>query len=252
MGLRFDGKVALVTGASRGIGRTTALAFAGEGAKVVVASRGVESGEEILEEILSLGGEGVYIQTDVTKADQVEKLINATIAEYGQLDCAFNNAGGGSIGGTMTECSEEDWDHSINLNLKSTWLCMKYEIRRMIHQGYGSIVNNSSVDGLRAYPANVPYSASKHGIIGLTRSAALGYIDQNIRVNVICPSWIRTERIEAYIQKQGLGEDWIRQQQPMGRLGEPEEVAQTVLWLCSDASSFITGQIIGIEGGYLL
>ena len=241
-----------MTGASEGIGKATALAFAREGATVVLASRNADKGNVVLDELTSEGGKGIYVETDVTKSKDVENLINVIVQEFGRLDCVFNNAGGGSIGGSVTECTEEDWDYCVDLNLKSVWLCMKYEILQMIQQGHGSIVNNSSVDGLRAFPTNVPYSASKKGIIALSNSAALGYIDNGIRVNTICPAWIGTERIKKYIKTQKYDDKWIKDQQPIGRLGTPQEVAGTVLWLCSDASSFITGQVVGVDGGYLL
>ena len=186
----FNNKIALVTGASEGIGKATAFAFAREGASVVLASRNADKGNVVLDEINSGGGNGIFVETDVTKSKDVENLIKIIVKEYGRLDFAFNNAGGGSVGGSITECSEEDWDYCVDLNLKSIWLCMKYEILQMIQQGQGSIVNNSSVDGLRAFPTNVPYSASKKGILALSSSAALGYIDNGIRVNTVCPSWI--------------------------------------------------------------
>ena len=249
---KLRGKIVLVTGASEGIGRATALAFAKGQAIVVLASRNEQKGSELLKEISSFGGTAIYEKTDVTIAQEVEDLLSRIYIDYGRLDCAFNNAGGGSVGDTIIDCSEEEWDYCVDLNLKSVWLCMKYEITLMMKQKRGVIVNNSSVDGLRAFPENVPYAASKSGVIGLSKSAALGYIDHGIRVNTICPGWIGTDRVKKKLEEQNRDSDWIKSEQPIGRLGTPEEVAQTVLWLCSEESSFITGQVIGVEGGYLL
>ena len=248
---RFAGKVALVTGASSGIGRATALAFAREGARVVVANRSVERGEEVVRRIAGEGGEAIFVQTDVTRREQVEALVGAAVERYGRLDCAFNNAGGGVRRGTVTECTEEDWDYTMDSYLKSVWRCMKYELLQMLAQGSGAIVNNSSVDGLRGFPQSVAYAAAKHGVVGLTRTAALQYARQGVRINAVCPGWIRTPPVENYVRRAANAQQEILEQEPIGRLGEPEEVAEAVLWLCSDASSFVLGLPMAVDGGYM-
>lgn len=248
---RFAGKVALVTGASSGIGRATALAFAREGARVVVANRSVERGEAVVRTIAGEGGEGIFVQTDVTRREQVEAMVGAAVERYGRLDCAFNNAGGGVRRGTVTECTEEDWDYTMDSYLKSVWRCMKYELLQMLDQGSGAIVNNSSVDGLRGFPQSVAYAAAKHGVVGLTRTAALQYARQGVRINAVCPGWIRTPPVENYVRRAANAQQEILEQEPIGRLGEPEEVAEAVLWLCSDASSFVLGLPMAVDGGYM-
>lgn len=251
MGTEFAGKVALVTGGSSGIGRATALAFGREGARVVVANRSVEGGEEVAALIEEAGGEAHFVRTDVTRADQVRDLVAAAVKRFGRLDCAFNNAGGGVRRGTVTECTEEDWDYTMDSYLKSVWLCMKYEIVEMQRGGGGVVVNNSSVDGLRAFPFSISYSAAKHGVVGLTRTAAVQYIRDGIRVNAVCPGWIRTPPVEGYLQRDPGAQQEVLDQEPIGRLGEPEEVAAAVLWLCSDAASFMVGHAMPVDGGYL-
>lgn len=251
MGTALAGKVALVTGGSSGIGRATALAFGREGARVVVANRRVEAGEEVAARIAAAGGEAHFVQADVTRADQVEALVAAAVERFGRLDCAFNNAGGGVRRGTVTECTEEDWDYTMNSYLKSVWLCMKYEIMAMQAAGSGVIVNNSSVDGLRAFPSSVSYSAAKHGVVGLTRTAAVQYIGAGIRINAVCPGWVRTPPVEGYMARDPGARQELLDQEPIGRLAEPEEVAAAVLWLSSDAASFMVGHAMPVDGGYL-
>lgn len=251
MAARFSGKVALVTGASSGIGRATALAFGREGAGVALVNRGVPGGEAVAELIRSNGGEALYISADVTRKDQVEAAVEATVGHFGRLDLAFNNAGGGVRRGTVTECSEEDWDYTMDSYLKSVWLSMKYEIIAMQKGGGGAIVNNSSVDGLRAFPSSISYSAAKHGVVGLTRTAALQYADEGIRVNAVCPGWIRTPPVQGYMDREPAAAQEVLDQEPIGRLGEPEEVAEAVLWLCSDAASFMVGHAMPVDGGYM-
>ncbi|MFN2108051.1 MAG: glucose 1-dehydrogenase [Anaerolineae bacterium] len=245
-------KVALVTGGSSGIGKATALAFAQCGAKVVIASRGQAHGEAAVEEIKSLGGDARWIQTDVSKADQVEAMVRGTIEAYGRLDYAFNNGGSGGKGGWIVDIQEVDWDATIDGYLKSVWLCMKFELIEMLKQGNGAIVNNSSVDGQRAFPWDPVYSAAKHGVLGLTKSAALQYADKGIRINAVCPGWIRTPPIEDMLKHNPESKQGMLQHQPIGRLGKPEEVAEAVVWLCSDSASLIVGTALAVDGGYLI
>lgn len=248
----FLGKVVLVTGGSSGIGRAAALAFAEQGARVVVANRNEASGQEAVKAIRTAGGEAVWIQCDVSKHDQVQGLMEAIIATYGRLDCAFNNAGSGGQGGWLAEIQEEDWDLTIDGYLKSVWMCMKYEIPEMLKTGGGAIVNNSSVDGKRAFPWDPVYSAAKHGVLGLTKSAALQYANQGLRINAVCPGWIRTPALESTLQHEPEAEQQMLLHQPIGRLGTPEEVAQAVLWLCSARASFMVGCALDVDGGYLI
>jgi len=244
---RFEGKVALVTGSGSGIGRATALAFARENARVVVADIDVPGGEETVRSIRENGGEAVFIQTDVSHEDEVASLIETAIDTYGRLDCAHNNAGiNGDLDG-ITTCTMENWDRVVNINMKGVWLCLKYEIKRMKRQGGGAIVNTSSTSGLVGAPGAPAYTASKHGVAGLTRAAALEFAKKGIRVNAVCPGTSRTPFMQRLIDA-GL-EDYITGLIPAGRLGEPEETASTVLWLCSDEASFITGAMITIDGG---
>ncbi len=246
MSRAFEGKVALVTGGNSGIGKATALLFAEQGARVVVAARRVEEGNATVAEIRRKGGEAIFVQTDVAKAVDAEAVVKRTVAEYGRLDCAFNNAGV-SGGALLHEVTEPDWDRMIDVNLKGVWLGMKYQIIQMLTQGGGAIVNDSSVAGLTGYVRSPAYSASKHGVIGLSKSAALQYRDKSIRINVVCPGMIMTPMIERAFAIPGV-EDWFRSKVP-GRGGNPDEVAQAVTWLCSDAASYITGVALPIDGG---
>jgi NAD(P)-dependent dehydrogenase (short-subunit alcohol dehydrogenase family) len=247
----FSGRVALVTGGSTGIGKATAIAFAREGARVVIASRRQDTGRASVKEIELIGGEALWMACDVSQADQVENLIAQTLTTYGHLDCAFNNAGSGGRGGLLPEISEEYWDQTIDGYLKSVFLCMKYQIPAMVEAGGGSIVNNSSVDGKRAFPWDPVYSAAKHGVLGLTKSVALQYATQGMRINAVCPGWIKTPPVDEMITEDPQVESMMLLHQPVGRLGSPEEVAEAVLWLCSDQASFITGTALDVDGGYL-
>ena len=245
-------KVALVTGGSSGIGKATALAFASAGATVVVASRTQKTGEEVARTIREAGGEALWVGTDVTRPAEVAALVETTLQTYGRLDCAFNNAGSGGKGGWIAEIEEEEWDRTIDGYLKSVWLCMKYEIEAMLDGGGGAIVNNSSVDGLRAFPWDPAYSAAKHGVLGLTKSAAMQYADKGIRINAVCPGWIRTPPVEDTLERHPEAAREMLQHQPIGRFGEPEEVAQAVLWLCSERASLVLGTALPVDGGYLV
>lgn len=246
------GRVALVTGGSSGIGKATAMAFAHEGATVVIASRTRETGEETARIIREAGGEAIWIGADVSQTSQVETLIAKTLNTYGRLDYAFNNGGSGGRGGWLPEIEEEDWARTIDGYLKSVWLCMKYEIPEILKAGGGAIVNNSSVDGQRAFPWDPAYSAAKHGVIGLTKSAAMQYAEKGVRINAICPGWIKTPPIENMLAYDPQAEGRMIVHQPIGRLGSAEEVAQAVLWLCSDKASFIVGTALAVDGGYLV
>jgi NAD(P)-dependent dehydrogenase (short-subunit alcohol dehydrogenase family) len=247
----MEGKVALVTGGSSGIGRATALAFAREGARVAISSRTRERGEEVVRIIGKAGGEAIWIRTDCSQAEQVQSLVQQVVDTYGRLDCAFNNAGSGDAGGWTAEITEEVWDSTIDGYLKSVWLCMKYEIPQMLEQGAGAIVNNSSVDGKRGFPWDPAYSAAKHGVLGLTKSAAMQYAGKGVRINAVCPGWIRTPPVEAILEGSPEAEVGMLQHQPIGRLGKPEEVAEAVLWLCSEKASLIVGTALAVDGGYL-
>jgi NAD(P)-dependent dehydrogenase (short-subunit alcohol dehydrogenase family) len=250
--LKMSGKIALVTGGSSGIGRAAALAFAREGAKVVIASRTQPSGEAAAAEIRAAGGEALWIQTDVSQAGQVQSLIDQIVAIYGRLDYAFNNGGSGGRGGWLAEIEEADWDLTVDGYLKSVFLCMKYEIAVMLKTGGGAIVNNSSVDGLRAFPWDPVYSAAKHGVLGLTKSAAMQYAAQGIRINAVCPGWIKTPPVEEMLARDPQAEERMLQHQPIGRLGRPEEVGDAVVWLCSEQASIIVGTALAVDGGYLV
>lgn len=250
----FSGKVALITGGGTGIGRAAALAFAAAGARVAIASRTQATGEEAVRLIQEAGGDALWIQTDVTQAAQVEAMVAAVLARFGRLDAAFNNAGSGGRGGWLAEIDETDWDLTIDGYLKSVFLCMKYEIAAML-KGAGTenraIVNNSSVDGERAFPWDPVYSAAKHGVLGLTKSAGVQYAGRGIRINAVCPGWIRTPPVEEILAEHPEVEAQWLTHQPIGRLGTPEEVAQAVLWLCSPAASLVTATALAVDGGYL-
>jgi NAD(P)-dependent dehydrogenase (short-subunit alcohol dehydrogenase family) len=246
---RLEGKVALVTGGASGIGRATALALAREGAKVVIADVAVEDGEETVRMIEENGGEAIFVETDVSQPDQVEVLINEAVETYGRLDCAFNNAGIEGEQAPTPDCTEENWDRVININLKGVWLGMKYEIPQMLKQGGGAIVNMSSVAGLVGFPNSPAYVASKHGILGLTKTAALEYATEGIRVNAVCPGVIRTAMVERATGGDPEVEAQFATMEPVGRMGKPEEVAEAVVWLCSDAASFVTGHSMVVDGG---
>lgn len=252
MDREMTGKVALVTGGGTGIGRATALAFAKEGAQVVIASRRRQPGEAVVEEIHALGGEAIWIETDVSQAAQVQAMMAQILERFGRLDFAFNNAGSGGRGGWTAEIDEADWDQTIDGYLKSVWLCMKAEIPVMLAQGSGAIVNNSSVDGERAFPWDPVYSAAKHGVLGLTKSAAMQYAAKGIRINAVCPGWILTPPTEELLRRDPNVEAQLLQHQPIGRMGRAEEVADAVVWLCSAKASLIVGVSLPVDGGYLI
>jgi NAD(P)-dependent dehydrogenase (short-subunit alcohol dehydrogenase family) len=250
MSKKLEGKVALVTGGSSGIGRATALAYAREGAKVVVASRGTGGLEETVELIHTAGGEAVALQTDVTREAEVEQLVERAVAHYGRLDCAFNNAGIPGSVRPFFEYTEAEWDQIHDTNLKGVWLCMKHETRQMLRQGGGSIVNTSSMAGLIGSRGIGGYAASKHGVLGLTKTAALELATSGVRVNAVCPGTIhRTAMIDQLFAGQPELARTVAAMHPMARVGEPTEVAEAVVWLSSDAASFVTGHALPVDGG---
>ena len=249
---RIDNKVVLITGGGSGIGRAAARLFAREGAKVVIADIDAEGGEQTLRTVRDAGREAQFIPTDVSKGTDVEALIDEIVATHGRLDCAYNNAGvmGDVVG--VTDLGEDSWAHVIETNLKGTWLCMKYEIPQMLKQGNGLIVNTTASAGMKGgSPNRSAYAASKAGIVSLSKSAAMEYAEYGLRINVICPSHTRTPMLEQLFKlRPDLEADFIAQA-PMGRIATPEEVAEGALWLCSDASSFVTGHVLAVDGGFL-
>jgi NAD(P)-dependent dehydrogenase (short-subunit alcohol dehydrogenase family) len=247
----FNGKIALVTGGSMGIGRATALAFAARGAKVSVADVDIDGGEETVALIKESGGEAIFIKTDVSNSAEVHELIKQTVKTYGKLDYAHNNAAiNRGIGVMAADYKEDDWDIQLDVNLKGIWLCMKYEIPEMLKQGQGTaIVNTSSISGLSGHPADPGYVGSKFGVVGITKSTALQYARSGIRINCVCPGPIRTSLYDRVVSAIPGVEEATLDRNPMGRVGEPEEVAQAVMWLCSDDASYVTGVPLPVDGG---
>jgi NAD(P)-dependent dehydrogenase (short-subunit alcohol dehydrogenase family) len=250
MNQSMQGKTALITGGSSGIGLAAALAFAQAGAQVVIASRDAERGSQALHRIMESGAQAAWVQADVSQAEDVRKMIEAAVLKFGRLDYAFNNGGSGGRGGWLHEIAEADFDLTISGYLKSVWLCMQAELAIMLEQGGGAIVNNSSVDGLRAFPDDPVYSAAKHGVIGLTKSGALQYARRGVRINAVCPGWIKTPPVADWIARDPAMEGRMLMHQPINRLGTAEEVANTVVWLCSEQASLITGVSLPVDGGY--
>lgn len=249
---QLNSRVALVTGGATGIGRAAALAFAEEGAKVVMADVDIKEGEETARLIKDKGSEAVFLRTDVSQTADVEALLNKTVVRFGRLDCAFNNAGIEGESAPWTEYKEEVWERVMDINLKGVWLCMKYELRQMVKQGNGAIVNTSSVMGLVSTPTNPAYSASKHGVLGLTKSAALAYAQAGIRVNAVCPGFVHSPMTERKFSTNPELEERLAAKHPIGRMGTPEEIAAAVVWLCSGAASFVTGHSLTMDGGYVI
>jgi NAD(P)-dependent dehydrogenase (short-subunit alcohol dehydrogenase family) len=244
----FAGKVALVTGGSFGIGRATAVAFAQRGASVVVADW-IED-QETVNLIKAEGGKALFVKCDVSKNSEVKSLVDKTIATFGGLDYAYNNAGVEGETAQTDACTEENWDKTIGINLKGVWMCMKHELTHMLKQQKGVIVNCASIAGLVGFPGLPAYVVSKHGIVGLTKTAALEFAKQGIRVNAVCPGVIKTPMVDRTTGKDKAAEKQFENMEPVGRMGRPEEVAEAVVWLCSDASSFVTGQALGVDGGW--
>ncbi|MBM3947737.1 MAG: SDR family oxidoreductase [SAR202 cluster bacterium] len=246
----FEGKVALVTGAGSGFGRATSLLFARDGAKVVCADINLQTAEQTAHLIEDTGGDAIAIKTDVSKAAEVEAMVKATVKKYKRLDCAFNNAGIGGLGKTTDEYTEDEFDRTIAINLKSVWLGMKYEIPQMLRQGGGCIVNTASIVGLVAMGGLSAYVASKHGVLGLTKTAALEYARKGIRVNAVCPGIFETPLNQKYWDQFPGSKEEMLKTVPLGRYGQPEEIAEAVVWLCSDAASFVHGHPMVVDGTF--
>ncbi|MDX5481575.1 MAG: SDR family oxidoreductase [Hymenobacteraceae bacterium] len=247
---QFAGKVALVTGASSGIGKSAALLYAREGAAVVVSDVQEEKGQKVVDEIVNKGGSAFFVKADVAKPEDCESLVKQAVAKYGRLDIAFNNAGISGEVKPVGEMSIDGWNKVISVNLSSVFYCMKYQVQQMLRNGGGAIVNNSSILGQVGFANSAAYVAAKHGVVGLTKNAALEYSAQGIRVNAVGPAFIRTP----LLTDAGMNEDTLQQlsrMHPIGRLGEPEEVAELVLWLSSDKASFVTGSYYAVDGAYL-
>ncbi len=247
------GKTALITGGWRGIGRATALLFAAEGAKVAVADLSEDNAAETVAEINRAGGQAISLGGDVTDAAAVAAMVAATVAAFGRLDCAFNNAGisgyqVGMVSKRIHEWEEGAFDRLVEIDLKSVWLCMRAELRQMLAQGGGTIVNTASIAGLIGLRTSGAYVASKHGVIGLTKTAALEYAEDNIRVNAVCPGYITTDMTKTTVERLG---DRLMDLVPTKRMGVPQEIAEMVCWLCSERASFVTGAAYNVDGGYI-
>ena len=244
------GKVALVTGGNQGIGRSIAITFAKAGANVVIAARGEEAGEETLRLIKDEdGGDAIFVRTDVSRSDDVDALMDTVVEQFDGLDYAVNNA---AIEGQkpFTDWSEDEWDATIDINLKGAWLCMRREIPLMLGRGGGAIVNIASVAGIIGFPMHAPYVAAKHGMLGLTKTASLEYASQGIRVNTVCPGTINTPMLAQGFATNPANAQMAVDMTPMGRIGEPEELAAAAVWLCSDQASYITGVTLSVDGGW--
>ena len=249
MNMEFENKVVLVTGGGGGIGRASALAFASAGARVAVTDRDTAAGQETVQQVRALGAQALFVQADVCQAPEVESMVAQVVAHFGRLDCAFNNAGIEEEHLRLADCAEETFDRIMAVNVKGVWLCMKYQLAQMLVQGGGSIVNTASVAGLVGAPKMAAYSASKHAVIGLTKSAAAEYGRKNIRVNAVCPGVIRTVMYERAVQADPKLGSSVALLHPVGRIGEAQEVAAVVVWLSSDAASFVTGHAHTVDGG---
>ena len=245
----FAGKVAFVTGAASGIGRATALAFAREGASVVVADASEPGSQETARMIKEGGGRALAVRCDVSQAEDVKAALDKTVETFGRPDYAFNNAGVEQPVMPVADLTEEEWDRIVDIDLRGVFLCMKHEIPLMLKQGGGAIVNTSSGAGVKGIPGQAAYCAAKYGVVGLTKAAALDYAKSNIRINAVCPGIIETPMMDRFSGGTPEGRERVIAQEPVGRMGRPEEIAAAVLWLCSDATAFVVGHALVVDGG---
>jgi NAD(P)-dependent dehydrogenase (short-subunit alcohol dehydrogenase family) len=245
----FAGKVAFVTGAANGIGRAAALAFASAGASVVVADVSVDGNQETARLVERLGGLARAVRCDATRGEDVKAALDQTVEAFGRLDFAFNNAGSEQALTTTTDLTEQEWDRILAINLRGVFLCMKHQIPLMLKQGGGAIVNTSSGAGVIGIKGSPAYTAAKHGVIGLTKAAALDYAAQNIRINAVCPGYIETPMMDRFTGGSAEGRAKVVSEEPIGRMGRAEEIADAVLWLCSEAASFTVGHALIVDGG---
>src|SRR5215216_6400406 len=244
-----DQKVAIVTGGSSGIGRATAIALGKEGVKIAIAARRAKEGEETVRLVKEAGSDGIFVNTDVSNEDDVKSLVEKIIKTYGRLDYAFNNAGIEEMMTPLIDQTSEIFDQIMNVNVKGVWLCMKYEIPEMIRTGGGAIVNMSSVAGVMGFPQMPIYVASKHAVLGLTKSAALEYAKSGIRINAVAPGGVETDMLERLGEDKNQILETLKSMHPIGRIGDPEEIANAVVWLLSDKASFVLGHTLLLDGG---